>query len=166
MPNYGHGELRVLMELETASYRITRTEMARIASLEYLRSFWWVVIGIPLFGIFALIFGQGILQVIGVSALLWPFSIPARSVLATSKPSRLFAGGVRMRLYDDRMEFLGETPGKNGKPYRMTLPLDAIRDVVQRGDFLLIRTFRLGFLPIRLAAFRTAEDLKVLSEIG
>lgn len=154
------------MEFETKTFRITRIEMARLASLEYLRMFWWMAIGIPLFGILALVFGQGLLQVIGMFALIWPFSIPARSVIATSKSSRLFSGGVRVRIFADRMDFLGETPGPNGLPYRMVLPYDEIRSVVRQGDFLLIRIIRLGFVPIRIDAFHTPQEMQALMELG
>jgi hypothetical protein len=124
-----------------------------MASMEYLRSFWWLVATVPLFGILALAFGYGPLQAIGMFALLWPFSIPARSVLSTRKASKLFSKGCRLVAYDDRLEFQGETPGPAGKPLRMVVPTDGVRDVVRRGENLLIRTLRFGFVPVPVSAF-------------
>jgi hypothetical protein len=136
------------MLFESEPYRVSRTDLARIASLEYLRTFWWVVIGIPLFGVIALIWGQGLLQVIGMFALLWPFSIPARSILTTTKASKLFAGGVQLVVFEDRLEFRGQALGKSGKPLRMVVPLDTVRDLVLRGRFYLVRTIRLEIAPV------------------
>lgn len=134
-------------------YRVSRTDLARITSLEYLRTFWWVVIGIPLFGVIALIWGQGLLQVIGMFSLLWPFSIPARSLLTTTKASKLFTGGVQLVVFEDRLEFRGQALGKSGKRLRLVVPLETVRDLVQRGQFHLVRTNRLEFAPIPLSAF-------------
>ena len=139
----------------TTEYRLSRTEMARLAALEYLVNFWWVAAGVPLFGIVALIFGRGtIMEVIGMSALLWPFSIPARSVLATSKSSRLFTGGVEMAVFEDRLEFRGQTPEKSGRRLRMKLDGQDIRDAKVRGRFILVRTAFFGFVPIPAQLFR------------
>lgn len=125
---------------------------------EYLRTFWWMVAVVPAFGVAALLFGNGILQAIGLMAILWPISIPARSVVSTAKASRLFSSGVRMVLFEDRIEFQGQTPGPNGKPLRMTLPLGNVRDVVRRGDWLLVRTMRLEFDPVSASAFESDTD--------
>src|SRR5277367_2984479 len=46
----------------TKVYRISRTELARIASEEYLRTFWWIVAPVPIAGILAIVFGAGPLQ--------------------------------------------------------------------------------------------------------
>lgn len=145
---------------ETAPYRLTRTEFARVAAKEYLRTFWWFFAITPLFGLILLIFTQGLLQVIGMTAILWPFSIPARSILNTNKASRLFTGGCRLAVFEDRLEFRGETPErKSGKPLRMILAENEIRDVVRRGDYLMVRTYRLRSAPVAVAAFADEEQI-------
>jgi len=151
--------------VETQPYRLSRLELAYVAIAEYVGSFWWIIAVIPAFGVGALIFGEGLLKVIGMMAILWPISIPARSILTTTKSSRLFVGGCRMVATEDRLEFFGEVPGPSGKPYRMTVPAIQIRDLVERRDLMLVRTTRLGFAPVRPEAFATDEDRNAFRSI-
>lgn len=58
------------------------------------------------------------------------------------------------------VEFLGETPNAKGKRLRMEIPVSAIRDVVERKGFLILRTYRLGFAPIDPDSFTTEADRK------
>ncbi|AIE88187.1 hypothetical protein [Fimbriimonas ginsengisoli] len=150
------------MLIETSSYRVSRTELTNLATAEYLRQFWWFVAVTPVFGLLALIFGSGPMQAIGMFAILWPFSIPARSVLSTAKTSRLVSGGCRVRINDDLLEFLGEKPGPSGKPYRMVIPFVNVRELVRRKEFLLVRTRQLAFVPIRLDAFGSPSEVDML----
>lgn len=152
------------MSFATAPYRLTRTELAYLSAREYLRSFWWFVVAVPLFGVIAVLFGEGVLKVIGMTALLWPFSIPARSILATRRASRLLTGGCRLFAFPDRLEFRGETPAANGKPYRMIVNQSEVRDVVRRKEYLLVRTYRFSFVPITVAAFESEAQAEAFRE--
>jgi hypothetical protein len=144
-------------------YRLFRSELMLLTAREYLRSFWWFAIATPLFGVLAVVFGTGLLQVVGMMAILWPFSIPARAVMTTTKSARLFTGGCRMEASIDQIVFLGEK--SEPKRLRMILEPFTIRDLVQRGDFLLIRTRRLGFVPVRSSALGDRlDDFKALFE--
>jgi hypothetical protein len=129
-----------------------------MASEEYLRSFWWFVAAVPAFGLITTIFADGALRVIGVMAILWPFSIPARSVLTTTKSSRLFTNGCHVELSDEELRFIGEY--KNGKRLRYAVDVFRIKEVVRRRGMLLIRTRLPGFLPIREAAFESEADIQ------
>lgn len=126
-----------------------------LTAREYIRSFWWFAISTPLFGIFAVIFGTGFLQVIGLMAIFWPFSIPARAVLTTSKSSKLFTEGCWVEVSVDRLAFFGDKA--EPKRLRMVVEPNAVRDLVDRGAFQLVRTRRLGFIPIRTAALEGKE---------
>ena len=130
--------------------------MARIASEEYLRSFWWLVAPIPLIGLGAVVFTKPPLQVFGMLMVLWPFSIPARSVLSTTKSSRLFSGGCHVEATEDEIVFIGEYV--NQKRLRYAISMDRIKEVVRRGDILLIRLRIPGIAPIRAEAFGTDKD--------
>ena len=140
--------------IETQPYVVPRLRLAYIAAEEYVRSFWFFVLGIPLGGVALVAFGDRSMQVIGMFALLWPFSIPARAILITNKASRLFASGAWMRAGEEEIEFLGTKPGANGKPLRMAISRDLIRDVVTRQGMYLVRTYRLNFAPVDPSAFR------------
>lgn len=136
--------------------------MSQLAIREYIRTFWFAVAAVPLFGILALIFAGPAFRLVGLVAIVWPFSIPARSLLVTNKSAKLFRAGVVLRLLDDAIEVRGEGVQKNGKRLRLELPLHDVRDAVDRGNFLLIRTMRFGYVPIVKSAFQSAEDKDLL----
>ena len=116
--------------ITTKIFRLTRTELARIASEEYLRSYWWLVAPVPVAGLIAVITATGPLQVFGLLAVLWPFSIPARSVLSTTKSSRLFTGGCHVEATPEEVVFIGEY--KDGKRLRYSFGTDQIKEPVRR----------------------------------
>jgi len=141
----------------TKVYSLSRTELARIASEEYIRQYWWFAAPIPVCGIFFLIFATGPLQVLGMLMLLWPFSIPARSVVFTTKSSRLFSGGCHVEATSEEITFIGEY-NKDQKRLRYVITTDRIREVVNRRGILLIRLRTPGLTPIRADAFESDED--------
>src|SRR5687768_2673672 len=146
------------MAIRTATYTVSRSELALLGAREYIRSFWWFVIVTPLFGVLAVLFTTGLMQVIGFMAILWPFSIPARSVIATSKSSRLFSGGCSMEANDQDIVFLG--PESATKRLRFRIPLATVTSLRESGDLLILRTSRLGFAPVRVTAFDSDQDLR------
>ncbi|RYG49270.1 hypothetical protein EON79_01930, partial [bacterium] len=54
-------------------YRLSPSELVRVAALEYFRSFWWYVAIVPAFGVIALIFGDNFLRAIGMMATVFEF---------------------------------------------------------------------------------------------
>jgi hypothetical protein len=115
------------------SYRIPRYLLARLAAEEYVRQFWWFVLIIPTFGIVAAVFGSGLLQVIGYFAILWPATIPARSILGAWRTGTFFSDGVDLALSEGNLLFTG----KLGKG--MKLKLSSVRSVQKRYGFLMLR---------------------------
>lgn len=146
--------------IQTAPYKISRLRLAYVAAEEYLRSFWFFAAAVPLGGLAFLLFGTGVLKIIGAFALMWPFSIPARAIMITSRAAKLFTTGVVMRLGEEEIEFLGTTPGAKGLPLRMAFPTGRIRDAVTRQGVLIVRTYRHDFAPVDPAAFATDADRK------
>ena len=138
--------------MKTSVYRIPRTVLARYAALEYLSNFWWVAIIVPLFGIACLIFTKGLIQAIGLFAVLWPFSIPARAIVATNKSARFFGSGVTAFVEDGVIYFGSEAGGG------MKLALSRIRDARRIGDYLRIRMGLGQFVLIPVNAIPN-EDL-------
>lgn len=128
--------------------------MVRLASWEYARAFWWYVAIIPIFGVFAILFGDGLIRGIGMMALLWPLSIPARAVVSTGKARRLFGAGVRARIEEDGLYIVPNQPEVKGLRLKWT----AIRDVVEREDWALVRTRRFGFVPVPLQVGREVSE--------
>ena len=142
--------------IKSKVYKLSRTEMARIASEEYVRTFWWLLAPVPLCGAAAIIFMKGPMQAFGMLAVLWPFSIPARSVLSTTKASRLFSGGCHVEADEDGIVFIGEY--NDGKRLRYAIEMNRIKEVVKRRDILLIRLRIPGIAPIRVDAFESDSN--------
>jgi hypothetical protein len=145
------------LRITTDVYRVSRTELARLASVEYLRSFWWFAAPVPIAGVIAMIFGNTPMQVMGMIAFLWPFSIPARSVLITTKASRLFTNGCHLEADEDLIAFIGEYT-KEGKRLRYPIEPYRVKSVDQRGDFMILRLRMPSLAPIRVTAFKTDDD--------
>lgn len=150
--------------IQTNPYVVSRLRLAYIAAEEYFRTFWYFVLAIPLGGIALLAFGDPTIRAIGFFAIIWPFSIPARSILISTKASRLFSAGVVMRAGDEEIEFLGIKEGRKGKPMRLAIPRNMVRDTVTRQGMLLLRTYRLNFVPIDPESFATPEDRGAFEE--
>lgn len=142
--------------MKTLPFQIPRIQLAYLASEEYLRSLWWFAATVPVFGILMVIFGQGILQIIGFTALLWPFSIPARGIASTSKASNLFSQGCYGELSDEYLTFYDTS--NRPTPLRWKIPLSHVRDVIERREYYLVRMRRLGFVAIPVAAFDSESD--------
>jgi hypothetical protein len=138
--------------IESKRFQISRVQLAMLASEEYVRSFWWIVAIIPAFGLIAVLFGHGVLQVVGLTALLWPFSIPARSVLSSSRAGKLLAAGTRMTA-DGTAIYLHSDSGGG-----MKLDLASVRDLVVRHGYYLVRLRRLGFIPIPVECLELPEE--------
>jgi hypothetical protein len=146
------------VHIRTRPFHLNRIELSLLSATEYLRMFWWYVAIIPAFGLALLIFATGPLQMIGLPALLWPLTIPGRSFLTSSKSSRLFTQPCTMEADEAGVTFYSVST----QPKQLRYVLDAvqIRDCVDRGDLLLIRTRKLGFAPVKKAAFRAPQDVQ------
>lgn len=124
--------------------------MAYLGVAQYLRSFWWFVAIIPVFGLIATIFGSGILRGMGIFALLWPFSLPARAIVATSRTGKLLERGA-WASFEDGFLFLH---GEEGQGFKLSL--SSVRRVDRRMGFLVLVIPRGAFLAIPLRA--TSEE--------
>lgn len=120
--------------------------MAYLGVAQYLRSFWWFVAIIPLFGLIATIVGSGILRGMGIFALLWPFSLPARAIVATSRTGKLLERGA-WASFEDGLFFLH---GEEGQGFK--LRLSSVRRIDRRMGFLVLVIPRGAFLAIPLRA--------------
>ncbi len=137
----------------TNEYTVPRYTLVRIAAMEYVRAFWWWIIVLPLFGLVAAVTATGILQVVGIIALLWPLTIPSRAFLVSTRAGRILVDGVWIGEENDRLYF----HPKKGNGFSMSDV--SIRDIVDRGDHLVLRTKRMAFFPIPKAAVIEPESL-------
>ncbi len=137
--------------MRSGEYQIDRFTLARISVGEYVRQFWWYIAIVPAFGLAAVIFGFGPLKVIGVTAMLWPLTIPGRAALSTGKAAKLFRAGTYATWDENAIYFHAATGGG------MKLEWNAVRTVVQTGDYIIFRTRRLGFVPIPASALTAPQ---------
>lgn len=152
--------------ITTKVFRLSRTELARITSEEYVRKYWFFIAPLPVIGLIALITSRGPLQVFGMLAVLWPFSIPARSVVVTTKSSRLFTGGCHVEATPEEVVFIGEY--NNMKRLRYAIATDRIQEAVFQRDTIILRMRLPGFAPIKVEAFENEADrdafMKLISD--
>jgi hypothetical protein len=142
--------------LKTRPFQIPRLRLAYLAGEEYLRTLWWIAATVPTFGIVMLIFGDRLMQVIGMMAILWPISIPARGIVSSGKAGSLFTRGCFAELDDQYLTFYDTS--NRPRPLRWRVSLEEVRDVVERRDFLVVRMRRMGFVAIPLSAFQSEDD--------
>jgi hypothetical protein len=129
----------VKSQIETRLFRIPRTVLARLGAEEYLLHFWWLVLGFPLYGLWALLLsGTDALRLTGMVALAWPLTVPARAVLSTNKGDTLF--------------FVPE----GGDGFRLAIA--SVIRLVTRNGFYILRLRRLGFVAVPQDAFVSDED--------
>jgi hypothetical protein len=118
-----------------------------IAAEQYTRRFWPVFIAFPVFGILAIIFGPNRgTQAFGVFCLAWPLSIPARSVMITSRLAKRFAKPTTVIVEDGTIFF---SQGESG----MKLTLDQLRRIDKRKGFYILETKLYSFAPLPIDAF-------------
>jgi hypothetical protein len=149
--------------ITTKVFSLSRTELARITSEEYIRKYWFFVAPVPIIGLIALLTTTGPLQVFGMLAVLWPFSIPARSVVITSKTSRLFTGGCHVEATPEEVVFIGEY--RDMKRLRYAISTHRIQEAIPRRDLILLRMRLPGFAPIKVEAFESDADREAFLQL-
>ena len=128
--------------MRTEPFRVPRLALAYLGVAQYLRTYWWFAAIIPGFGLGLLLFGPGVMKAMGLMALLWPLSLPARAIFATSKAGRLLQRGAWASLEGGTLYLHGE----DGDGLRLSLEtprrIDRTRGflvfVLARGDFVAL----------------------------
>jgi hypothetical protein len=129
-------------------FNISRTQLARAASGQYLRRMWPIFLGFPIFGLVAILFGPDqLIRAIGCLAFIWPFSIPARVILASWGKARVLMRPTWVSLEEGVVYFHDDAGGG------MKLPLDQVRRVDKRGGFYVFETRRFNFALVPVDAF-------------
>lgn len=139
--------------LRTRPYTVSRATIAWIAAEEYGRRFWWIVAIVPAFGVGTLLLiDHPTARVFGVMGVMWPFSIPARGVIATIKAGPRFQKEVFLEVLPELLRF-HKADGGGWK-----LRIAAVRHVVRMRGYYVLRLSGLGFVPVPESAFVTAAD--------
>jgi hypothetical protein len=121
----------------------------------YVRTFWFVLIGVPIFGLIALIIGTTpIIRYIGMVSLLWPVTIPARAGLITSRVGRQLMRPTVVEILEEAVVF----EDSQDPAVRMGMRYESIRSVrIMRGLYALM-TRRFAFTVFPIDSFLTESD--------
>lgn len=133
-------------------YKIRRMEISLTAAELYVRTFWWMLIGLPISGVLILAFiHEPVAKVLALVMLFWPATIPARAGILTYGAAKRYANALEMAVTDDGI-FVRPTGGKNAR-----IPWSWVRQVQRRGDLLIFLGPRAQFLLARTTAFEDAD---------
>lgn len=145
--------------MRTEQFRVSRLALAYLGVAQYLRTYWWFAAIVPACGLLALLFLPGILKAMGLMALLWPLSLPARAIFATSKAGKLLERGAWASLEDGVLYLHGAEGGG------LKLDLSVVRRVERRRGFLVLLLARGDFVALPLGALPEGFAGEVQSEV-
>lgn len=138
--------------LRSEVFSITRAQLVRAASEQYLRRMWPIFVAFPVFGLLAMILGTNqFLRAIGFFAFIWPFSIPARVVIGSWGKAKRLMQPTWVLLEDDVLYF------HDDKGTGMKLPLEQVRRIDKRGPYYVFETRNFNFALVPLDAFEDGD---------
>ena len=139
-------------------YTLRRYDLALLAAWQYVRRAWWFLIATPIFGLLVLMtIDEPVLRYFAFVGILWPFTIPARGIVATMRPAKKLIQETRFELAEDLALFhFG-----NGKGLKM--PLTAVRGSFRHMNYRVFELRRFQILPVPESAF-SPEDLVLFNE--
>lgn len=146
-----------MREFATRPFRLSRLKVAYLYAEVYLRSFWWMIVGIPLFGIVLLSVGPEWLKPLGVVMLFWPIVLPARARFTSWKLGKLLDDPVSFWIEDGYLIFF-QSPTQGFK-----LSEKAVRSVIRCQGHLVFLTHRFkATLPVPIDSFENEGDADTL----
>ena len=146
--------------MKTETFRVSRLSLAYLGVAQYLRTYWWFAAIIPGFGIVLLLFGPGVMKVMGLMSVLWPLGLPARAILATSKAGKLMERGAWASLEGGTL-LLHDANGEGG----LRLNLASVRRVESRRGFLVLVLVRGDFVALPLDALPEGFESGILANL-
>ena len=145
----------------TSEYRLTRFQISQTMALQYIRTFWWILISVPVFGVLCFALSTDlVIRACGLICLLWPFSIPARSFIVTSKASRQLLKPTTLFLTEDGIA-LSASDGTG-----MKLKTSSVRSIRRSGAVLVVQTMKLGLMLVPTNAFLNDDDRQTFEALG
>ena len=148
--------------IETTEYRISRSQLVYWSANEYIRRFWPAFIAFPVTGILLIILmPMSVGFALGTILIMWPLSIPARSILLTGRAAKRVMSPTRMVAEGEHVYFIVNPMELN---YRVNKK--SIRDVVLRREYVVIELWRFKMIFVPLDCFIDKIEVKQLQEFA
>ena len=146
--------------IKTNPFAIPPSRLAYLYAEEYVRSFWWMFIGIPISGLVVLLLVPGaIAKYIGMVCLLWPVTIPARAVLLSRKISKVLSKPTTAEFREDGIYF-------EGQDIRSRALWSTIRNAEVRKEYLILRTRKLSVLLVPMSSIPEEQQEQALGIVA
>ncbi len=145
--------------LVSQPYRISRTELARTGAVQYIRTFWFLLIGIPITGICLFVFIHTRLGLAaGTVCLLWPISIPGRILIVSWRKTGVLQGQTVAEVSTHEMVIKSFDGSKGTR-----IPRHWLRKFWTFGDLYVLEGGRFQFVLVRRSAFTPQQQASVTS---
>ena len=127
-------------------------------SNEYVRRFWIAFAAFPITGLLLILFmPMPFTMAFGTLLILWPFSIPARSIIFTGRAAKRVLSPTRMVAEGEHLYFITDPMDHN---YRVNKR--SIRDVVVRKEYLVIELWKFKMIYVPREALKSENDIERL----
>lgn len=144
--------------IETSEYRISRSQLVYWSANEYIRRFWPGFIAFPIMGVILFILMPTQVGIgLGMLLILWPLSIPARSIILTGKAAKRVLSPTKMVAEGEHIYFNVNPPEMN---YRVNK--NSVRDVITRKEYVVVELWKFKMIFIPLSSFTEKDSIKEL----
>ena len=139
---------------------MSRSQLVYWSANEYIRRFWPAFIAFPITGILLMVLMPTQVGIgLGMIMILWPMSIPARSILLTGKAAKRVLSPTRMVAEGEHLYFIVNPMEMN---YRVNKK--SVRDVILRNEYVVIELWKFKMIFVPLSAFSEKSAVQQLQE--
>ena len=139
---------------------MSRSQLVYWSANEYIRRFWPAFIAFPITGILLMLLMPTQVGIgLGMIMILWPMSIPARSILLTGKAAKRVLSPTRMVAEGEHLYFIVNPMEMN---YRVNKK--SVRDVILRNEYVVIELWKFKMIFVPLSAFSEKSAVQQLQE--
>lgn len=139
-------------------FRVPRVVLARLAAEQYIRTMGWMIVSVPLFGLFAVLMPFGdMVRLTGWVCVTWPLTIPMRGYFVTRKVARRMAKLHHLEVRDEDLYLVPEEGAEPG----LKLRRESIHSIRQRSMWLVIASRKFQMVVVDASAL-DAQDLAAI----
>ena len=139
---------------------MSRSQLVYWSANEYIRRFWPAFLAFPITGILLMVLMPTQVGIgLGMIMILWPMSIPARSILLTGKAAKRVLSPTRMVAEGEHLYFIVNPMEMN---YRVNKK--SVRDVILRNEYVVIELWKFKMIFVPLSAFSEKSAVQQLQE--